>query len=165
MIKDQQFERWVFQEFRQMLTVLVWRNEDGDYEAFGKYHIIPQNPGYRVIINDDDQGFFNSTRTAISWCVADKYKQYNLARELLALDNMLADVTNDIFVRASIANRTKDLQQRENIETKLETKILHKRDLESQLTKCVNRAKYLQQKGFENETSRFGTATTIKTNR
>jgi hypothetical protein len=165
MIKDQEFEHWVTHEFRQRLPELIWRNEDGDYEAFGKYHIIPQNPGYRVFINDDDQGFFNSTRTAISWCVADKYQRYNLARELLTIDNMLANITNDIFVRASIASRSKTAQQKENIEIKLETKILHKRDLESQLNKCVNRAKYLQQKGFENETSRFGSATTIKTNR
>ena len=73
MIKDQEFERWVQQEFKQMLPMLIWRNEDGDFEAFGKYHIIPQNPGYRVLVNDDEQGFFNSTRSAISWCVADKY--------------------------------------------------------------------------------------------
>jgi hypothetical protein len=165
MIKDQEVERWIHQEFKQMLSVLVWRNEDGDYEAFGKYHIIPQNPGYRVYINDSDQGFFNSTRTAISWCVADKYNKFNLARDLLLFDNMLANISNDIFVRAGVANKIKDPAVKESIETKLEPKILHKRDLEQQLTKCVNRAKYLQQKGFENEASRSGPATTIKTNR
>jgi hypothetical protein len=165
MIKDQEFERWVHQEFKQMLPVLVWRNDDGEYEAFGKYHIIPQNPGYRVYINDDDQGFFNSTRTAISWCVADKYKQYNLARELLTYDNMLTTISNDIFVRTGVATKSRDPDLREKIETKLEPKIIQKRELESQLNKCVNWAKYLQQKGFENETSRSGSATTIKTNR
>lgn len=165
MIKDQEFERWIHQEFQQMLPMLVWRNEDGDYEAFGKYHIIPQNPGYRVFIDQDEQGFFNSTRTAIAWCVADKYKKYNLSRDLLLFDNMLANIKNDIFVRAGVANKTKDPVIKESIETKLEPKFLHKRELEQQLTKCVNWAKYLQQKGFENEASRPGSATTIKTNR
>lgn len=165
MIKDHDIDRWVHQEFRQMLPVLVWRNEDGDYEAFGKYHIVPQNPGYRVYVNEDDQGFFNSTRTAISWCVADKYKKYNLARDLLIFDNMLANISNDIFVRAGVANKTRDPNVKESIETKLEPKILHKKEIEQQLNKCVNWAKYLQQKGFENETSRSGSATTIKTNR
>jgi len=164
MIKDQEFERWVQQEFTQMLPMLVWRNEDGDFEAFGKYHIIPQKPGYRVFVNDDEQGFFNSTRSAISWCVADKYNKLNLARDLLKFDNMLANISNDIFVRAGVANKTKDYNVKQNIETKLEPKILQKRELEYQLTKCVNRAKYLQQKGFENEASRPGSATKIKTN-
>ena len=165
MIKDQEFERWVYQEFKQMLPVLVWQNQDGEYEAFGKYIIIAQHPGYCVYINDDCQGFFNSTRTALSWCVADKYGRYNLAQDLLAFDNSLANISNDIFVRAGVANKTRDPGIKESMETKLEPKILHKRELEQQLNKCVNWAKYLQQKGFENETSRSGSATTIKTNR
>ena len=165
MIKDQEVERWITQEFHHMLPMLVWQNEDGVYEAFGKYKIVPQNPGYTVLIDNDEQGFFNSTRTAISWCIADKYQRYNLARELLTYDNMLSNISNDIFVRTGIANKTCDPNKRENIEMKLEPKIIQKKELETQLTKCVNWAKYLQQKGFENETSRSGSATTIKTNR
>lgn len=165
MIKDQEIERWIGQEFRQMLPVLVWQNDDGEYEAFGKYRIVPEKPGYTVYINDDRQGFFNSTRTAISWCVADKYQRYNLARDLLMFDNVLANINNDIFVRAGVASKAQDQSTKENIETKLEPKIIQKRALESQLAKCVDWAKYLQQKGFENETSRSGSATTIKTNR
>lgn len=165
MIKDYEVERWVNAEFKQMLPVLIWQNDDGEYEAFGKYRIVPQNPGYRVYINEDEQGYFNSTRTAISWCVADKYKRYNLARDLLTYDNMLTNISNDIFVRAGVASKTKNIDLREKIEMKLEPKIIQKRELESHLTKCVNWAKYLQQKGFENETSRSGSATTIKTNR
>lgn len=165
MIKDYEVERWVNAEFKQMLPVLIWQNDDGEYEAFGKYRIVPQNPGYRVYINEDEQGYFNSTRTAISWCVADKYKRYNLARDLLTYDNMLTNISNDIFVRAGVASKTKNIDLRDKIEMKLEPKIIQKRELESHLTKCVNWAKYLQQKGFENETSRSGSATTIKTNR
>ena len=165
MIKDQDFERLVREEFKFALPSLVWQNEDGDYEAFGHYHIIPQNPGYCVYINEDLQGFFNSTRTAISWCIADKFKRFNLARDLVTYDNMLANISNDIFVRAGVANKTKDHNLKESIETKLEPKIMQKLEIKSHLDKCVNWAKYLQQKGFENEIARFGSATTIKTNR
>jgi hypothetical protein len=165
MINDQEIERVFSQEFRNLLPELIWQNEFGEYEVFGKYKIVPQKPGYTVLINDDSKGFFNSTKTAISWCVADKNQQYNLARDLLDYDNMLSNIDNDIFVRAGIANKTNDLALKESIETKLELKILHKRQIQSHLSKCLNRAKYLQQKGFENETSRFGSATTIKTNR
>ena len=57
MIKDTEVERWVHAEFKQMLPALIWQNDDGEYEAFGKYRIVPQNPGYCVYINDDEQGF------------------------------------------------------------------------------------------------------------
>jgi hypothetical protein len=156
MIRDQDFERMVRHEFRDSLPSLIWQNQDGDYEAFGRYRIVPQNPGYKVYINEDIQGFFNSTRTAISWCVADKYHQYNLSRDIQRYDNMLANISNDIFVRAGIASKSRNNEIKENIEAKLELKILHKKDLESRLNKCLNWAKYLQQKGFENETARSG---------
>lgn len=165
MDRDQQIERLVREEFKQTLPMLIWQNEHGEYEAFGKYMIVPEHPGYSVYINDDLQGFFNSTRTAISWCVADKFRRFNLARDLLTYDNMLANISNDIFVRAGVANKTRDYALKESIETKLEPKIIQKREIEMYLNKCVNWAKYLQQKGFENETARFGSATTIKTNR
>ena len=165
MFKDQEFERMVREEFDQLLKVLIWQNDSGEYEAFGRYRIVPQRPGYTVYIDEDKQGFFNSTRTAISWCVADNHKRYNLARDLLNYDHMLTNVTNDIYVRVGVTNKTRNAQLRESIETKLEPKIIHKRELEVQLDKCVNSAKYLQQKGFLNETQRFGTATTNKTNR
>lgn len=165
MIRDQEFDRMIRSEFCEILPSLIWQNDNDEYEAFGKYRIVPMNPGYNVYINDDFKAFFNSTRTAISWCVADKYQQYNLARDLLSYDSKLGNIKNDIFVRAAIANKTRDPVLRENIEIKLELKILYKRDIEFHLTKCLNQAKYLQQKGFENETARFGHATTIKTNR
>jgi len=165
MSKEKNIERLIREEFKEVLPVLIWQNEDGEYEAFARYKIVPEHPGYTVYINDDCQGFFNSTRTAISWCVADKFQRYNLARDLLTYDNMLANISNDIFVRAGVANKTHDYTLKESIEIKLEPKIIQKREIESHLNKCVNWAKYLQQKGFENETARFGSATTIKTNR
>jgi len=165
MIKEQEVERWISEEFRQLLPVLVWKNQDGEYEAFGRYRIVRERRGYTVFCNDSEQGVFNSTRSAISYCIADKYKNYNLARDIQNLDSMLGNITNDIFVRAGVAHKTRDPVLKENIETKLESKILHKKALEIQLNNCVNWAKYLQQKGFEHETSRSGHATTIKTNR
>jgi hypothetical protein len=110
-------------------------------------------------------GEFSSTRTAVSWCVADKYRNYNLAREIYNTDSRLTAVTNDVFVRAGVANRSKRADFRESIDIKLETKIIRKKELENQLTKCVNSAKYLQQRGFDNETARSGRATKNQTNR
>ena len=74
-------------------------------------------------------------------------------------------LTNDINTRANVAERSKNSLFRETVETKLETKIIHKKQVEQQLTKCVNYAKYYQQKGFNNETVRTGRDHAIKTSR
>lgn len=157
-------KKFAQEEFKHILPVIIWQSDDNEYEVFGYYKVVVDHPRCTVFINNDEQGTFNSTRTAISWCIADKYKRYNLARDLLSYDNMLAHVTNDIFVRAGIANKTRDPVLKESIEVKLEPKILHKNELKNQIDKCVNWAKYLHQKGFENEAPRPGNATKVKTN-
>jgi len=108
---------------------------------------------------------FNSSKTAVSWCIADKFRQLNLARDLLTLDQKLGNITNDISVRAAIADRSTRWEFRDPVGVKLETKIIRKKLLENQLSKCVDSAKYLQQRGFNNETARTGRSQPNKTSR
>lgn len=165
MIEDKELRKLFQEEFGNSVNNIIWQNDSGEYEAFGRYRIVPLKPGFRVFVYDTDVGVFSGTKTAISWCVADKYKNYNLARELLDLDNSLENIKNDIFVRAGQANRSRKPEFREDVDTKLETKIIRKNILEKRLAICVNLAKYLQQRGFNNETARPGKATTNKTSR
>jgi len=153
------------QEFPDLLPNAIWRNEDGSYEVFGRYRILPEKTKYRVYCLATDVGLFNSTKTALSWCIADKHQAYNLARELLETDIKLGTLTNDINSRASVADRSKNFEFRDNIGTKLETKIIRKKQLENQLAKSVNWAKYIQQRGFNNETARTGRNQPNKTSR
>jgi hypothetical protein len=164
-MKDQELESLVRNELKSIMPNIIWRNDSGDYELFGKYRIVANRPGYTVYCSATEVGEFSSTRTAVSWCVADKYRNYNLARDILRTDTRLAAVTSDIFVRMGVANKSKRAEFRESIDTKLETKIIRKKELEKQLAKYVNLAKYLQQKGFENETARSSRATANKTSR
>jgi hypothetical protein len=156
MKQDQEIERIFRQEFRDVEHNLIWQNDNGEYEVFGKYRIVPKKPGYRVFCAATEVGTFNSTRTALSWCIADKHQNFNLARDLLATDNKLYSLTNDIAARAAIADRSKNIEFRDEVGTKLETKIIRKKELENQLTKYVSWAKYCQQRGFNNETARTG---------
>jgi len=153
----QEFDRIMRQEFPEIVNNLIFRDEDGTYKVFDRYQIIKENPGYRVFCGATDVGLFSSTKTALSWCIADKYKAFNLARDILQLDVKLSSLTSDITARANLADRSKNHVFRETIETKLETKIIRKKQVEEQLSKCVNWAKYTQQKGFNNyETFRTG---------
>ena len=165
MKSDQEFERALRQEIKDILPNTIWQNEDGIYSVFGHYRIQPERPGYRVFCGATEVGVFNTTRTALSWCIADKNKSYNTARELLTVDTKLTALTQDINARAAVGDRSKDPALRETILTKLETKIIHKKQLENQLTKCVNWAKYCQQRGFNNETARTGRSQPNKTSR
>lgn len=164
-MKDQELENLVRVELKTIMPNLIWRNDHGDYELFGKYRIVANKPGYTVYCSATEVGEFSSTRTAVSWCVADKYRNYNLARDILRTDIRLSAVTSDIIVRMGVANRSKKAEFRESIDTKLETKIIRKKELEQQLANYVKMAKYLQQRGFENETARSSRATANKTSR
>jgi hypothetical protein len=152
-------------EFPDLFANLIWKNDAGEYEVFDRYVISPEKHGYRVYCSATDVGLFSTTKTALSWCIADKYTHYNLARDILTLDNKLSSLISDISTRANLADRSKQPLFRETIETKLETKIIHKKQVEQELTKCVNYAKYCQQRGFNNETVRTGNNKAIKASR
>ena len=163
MVSERQLERLFRQEFRDLMPNMIWETDDGGYEVFGHYRIMPEKHGFRVFCGATDVGVFSSTRTALSWCIADKHCAYNTARELLTVDNKLSAITADIAIRAAIGDRSKNPELRETILTKLESKIIHKKQLENQLANCVNWAKYCQQRGFNNETARTGRGQPYKT--
>jgi len=138
---------------------------DGEkYRVFGSYVLRPTAQGYAVAYKDDPVGTFTSTRSAVAWCIADKNRQYNLANEIQHLDFTLLRLRNDIEVRGG--------QARKSYGTFWETvsaKAAHRREqsqqIENELTKCINSAKYWQLRGSNNETARTGRNTPNKTNR
>jgi hypothetical protein len=154
MKSNQEFDRIFRQEFKDITPNLIWEDDDGVYSVFGHYRIVPEKTGYRVFCAATDVGLFYTTRTALSWCIADKNRAYNTARELLLTDSKLQSLIQDIQTRSAIAERSKNFEFRDSVGTKLETKIIHKKQLENQIAKCVNWAKYIQQRGFNNETVR-----------
>jgi len=165
MISSQNIERLFRQEFRDIMPNVIYENDDGVYQVFDRYRIQPTQSGYRVFCSATEVGTFSTTRSALSWCIADKNRAFNTARELLEIDQKLSCLTHDIATRAAIGDRSKNPSLRETILTKLESKIIHKKQLENQLAKCVNWAKYVQQRGFDNETQRIGRNQPNKTSR
>lgn len=165
MISEREVERLFRQEFRDLMPNVIWQNEDGVYEVFGRYRIVPESQCYRVFCSATEIGTFGSTRSALSWCIADKNQSYNLARELKELDNKLTALNNDIAVRSALAERSRRWDFRDPVATKLETKIIRRKQVENRLAKCIDWAKYSQQRGFNNETQRIGRGQPNKTSR
>ena len=162
---DKEFERALRQELKDILPNTIFQLENGIYSVFGKYRIEPNHPGYKVYCSATEVGIFNTTKTALSWCIADKYQAYNTARDILELDIKLGTLSLDIAARTAIAEHSTQWEFRDAVGTKLETKIIRKKQVENELAKCVSWAKYIQQRGFNNETARTGRSQPNKASR
>jgi len=151
------------QELPRLLDQVII--EDGEkYRVFGTYVLRQTAQGYRLTQHDDPVGTFSSTRSAVAWCIADKKRQYRLANEIQHLDSTLLRLQNDIQVRAAVAKHSHGCFW-ETVTVKTAQKQAQRQQIENELTKCINLAKYWQLQGSNNETARTGRNTPYKTNR
>ena len=124
--------------------------------AFGKYSIQPNDHEFVCVKESIKVGTFTSRKVALSWCIADKYRQHSLSHQIQELDKKRSALSSDIDVRSRIANRSKDASLYNCVENKLESKREKLLRLNLELDKCINLAKYWQIRGFNNEISRTG---------
>lgn len=124
------------------------------YLVFGKYNLQSNGDVYDVYLYDDFVATFSSKRTAISWCIAERFRQHQLSFDIRVLDAKKSQLAADIYARQRLSQRSNREQFAEMVETKLEPKIRYLNTIKAELEKCVNSAKYLQLRGFSNETAR-----------
>jgi hypothetical protein len=151
--QEQKLERWAEREISRNLKHMIVDDQSGSYVAFGHYYLEPQAAGYSVRTWDRHIYTFANKRTAISWCVADKYHQYNLANHIQTLDRKHQQLAADIHCRLNQATRSRHQDFYETVNTKIQPKQAVLESVHSELEKCINSAKYLQLRGFSNETA------------
>lgn len=138
-------------EIPQIQDNLILRTRDG-YSVFGIYHMRERQGRYQIFKGLDPQGEFGSRKTALAWCIADKYQQLNLARRIQQLDQ------HDQYREAACKLRRQCLKNGDDRQDWLITKIQYreqqKKHNRTELQKCVNLAKYLQTRGFQDDTQR-----------
>lgn len=139
--------------------------ENGQYHAFGIYEIQRTDQGVRVSKYSCPVQCFRDTRTALSWCIADKYQQYVLAQQLVSLDHSKDLLENDIAIRTALLNNIKQSFTREAVFLKIDTRRRKLKHVDNELDKCINLAKYWQIRGFNNETQRTGRTASNRTSR
>lgn len=148
-------------ELSNLADNLIIKTDRG-YQAFGKYEIVKQGQRFLVKRKGIDITEFGTAKTAISWCVADKYHQHELALQIQRLD------ARSVWARECIDTRQRLAQQgswefRETLMAKIQHRIQHKYQIDQELEKYIKRAKYLQHRGFSNDTQRTSTHINRKT--
>jgi hypothetical protein len=135
--------------------------KDGDrYFVFGRYDLKKSEHDVSVWDRNNLVGTFGSTRTAVAWCVADKFNQLRMANRIQQLDREHTRYLNDINIKRLMLARSRDCEFKDTVIVK----ILHQQRqfaaIETELSKCVKAAKYWQYRGFKNETQRTSSAQT-----
>ena len=154
MNKETKLDLFAEREFERNIANIIVPDDTGGLVAFGKYHIKPDSVGFTVATWDRDIHSFSTKRIAMAWCTADKFKQYNMGNEILILDRKKQALAADIHCRKSMAERGRTENFYETVNAKIQPKISQFNLVNSELEKCVKSAKYLQIRGFNNETAR-----------
>ena len=124
--------------------------------AFADYEIVKcEDSVYEIYKLDDYAVTFNSCRLALAWCIFDKYQQRLDANNLILLESDLIRKQSEMMHYRHYINSRKITQiQREVTLDRLDLAKDQHHQLRKQIDKCINVAKYWQQKGFDNETIR-----------
>lgn len=124
--------------------------------VFGIYTIVKHPEDFTVYKNFVAQVVFNSAKHALSWCIFDKYRLLDFKNKILECDKQLGYKQMEIVHFVNCIKGSTDSFQKGVLFDRLYNSRSQAVGIKKQLDKCVNLAKYWQQKGFENETSRLG---------
>lgn len=126
----------------------------GRYEVFGNYEIHDHGTEAHVYHNGDLRFIASDTRSAVSWCVAERHKQHELSNEILRLDQQKHRVERDINNTRMMLPRITSTDLRSTVIDKLHVKEQVLSNVKNRLSNCINRAKYIQIRGFNDEIAR-----------
>ena len=154
MNKEQKLEQWAERELKRNMQNIIIDDGNGTIVAFGRYSIQPQGTGFTVNTWEKEIHCFSSKKAAMAWCTADNQRRYNLSNSILVLDRKKQTLASDIYCRRTLGERGRSEDFYEIINMKIQPKIDLYNSVNAELEKCVNRAKYLQIRGFNNETAR-----------
>jgi hypothetical protein len=154
MTQNQKLEDFAERELKRNIESIIIDNGDGGIVVFGRYCIESNGTRFKVSTWDKEIHSFSSKKSAMSWCTADRQGQYNLSDLILVLDRKKQALAADIYCRKTVGERGRHESFYEIINMKIQPKIDLYNSVNTELEKCVNRAKYLQIRGFNNETAR-----------
>jgi hypothetical protein len=154
MTHEHKLEQWAEREFRRHVDNIIVDDEVHGLIVFGRYLLHPDVLGCTVQLFDESQLTFSNKKTALSWCVADKYCQYALANNIKILDQKRQLLSADVEHHRRQLISTKNNDFADTVAAKLSVKASKLATINTELEKCIKTAKYFQIRGFSNETAR-----------
>ena len=138
---------------------------DSGYNVFGKFELRQEEHGITVWFKQDQVHWFSSSKSAVSWCVAEKYNKFALSREIALADSDTSRLLNDVVISQELLSTMHDRERRSIARHKLEHKQTQLKQAQERLAKCINLAKYFQIRGFNDELARTRRQAPNPTNR
>jgi hypothetical protein len=132
---------------------VIFRDQDR-YSVFGMYDIETLPDHVTVTRQQETVAEFCDLRSAMSWCIAKKYQQAELADNIVKLDREHNRLQQDIDFDRELLNRIKDRDRRFVVSTKIDHHRGRLGQIKDRLSKCISRAKYCQIRGFNDEIAR-----------
>jgi len=132
-------------------------------QAFGAYTIRKEKNSYSISKNRVFITEISTAKNSLAWCIADKYNLKHVREQISQLDKTFNYKQAEIEFLKHVINSNVEMSRKLIIEDKLQTLLIKTNLIKKQLNKCIDRAKYCQLKGFENETSRLGLKTSSRT--
>jgi hypothetical protein len=133
---------------KKISDLFIVRENDGSYNLFGKYTVVPENNTYKVNITGEQEYLhFSSLRNAVTWCVFDKNNKYKEVKRIHELDELISSL--DVI----IAQHTKLLEKTNNEDkyiysAKLAEGKYKKKQALQEIEKYANISRYWQRKKF-----------------
>lgn len=137
-------------EFSKLQDVVIFKDTDGTYQLFNKYHI-RKNSDNDIIVslnNGDDINSFFSLKNAVCWCVFDKLGKYVLANRIIDLDMHLSSIEVHISIHSKMFKKAKKTEDKLIYLAKLNEDKHQKRSMSDELSNYIRNSYTWQQQRF-----------------
>ena len=137
-------------EFAKLQDVVIFKDTDGTYSLFNKYHIKKKDTNDIVVSlnNGDDVNSFFNMQNAVCWCVLDKIGKYQLADRVINLDMNLSSLEVHISIHSRLFKKAKKTEDKLIYLAKLNQDKLQKTAMSEELSKYIQDSYIWQQKRF-----------------
>ena len=137
-------------EFAKLQDVVIFKDTDGTFNLFNKYHIKKKDATDIVVSlnNGDDVNSFFNMKNAVCWCVLDKIGKYQLADRVINLDMHLSSLEVHISIHSKLFKKAKKTEDKLIYLAKLNQDKLQKTAMSEELSKYIQDSYNWQQKRF-----------------
>lgn len=94
------------------LNSTIIRKVKNSFIVYNIYKITNINGLWRVIKHEQVINHFDTSATALSWCVSDYSKQYMVAHHIMFLDRRLQNKKTDVLLRKQFLNNVEDSERK-----------------------------------------------------